>query len=371
MEENKVEEQNGESQKRLIDLMKELSEIRASNMKLSFAIDTREFMQQLDDMTKGLRDGIAVMAKYYGTKAQKLAAEYVDGQKKAEQVKAYEDKIDKLRARYKKGLRAISKKRVSLENREEELLIELDGLAEDRGEIETRAGTILMRMNNLVQRRDTLKQMAAQIANDDDPQLEEQLEAISGELNVIKAKYAQYEAQIRQMQKKQQEIEQREQAARQELNDVADLLEANKQERERYKEANKGIIQEIETNKKERKSVIALMPQQNIFQRMIGALVNKINGLNKFKEQVSIRVDEMANGIPLDEENENSDNAVETISEIIIQARAARDDMIAKLQKKLEAKRAKNKVLQERREAQNNNALDTPGENGDSTELDL
>lgn len=334
-----MEQNNNDSKKRVIDLLRILAEIQDANLKLTFA-SARELKGKADEVTGKVKKTVVEMAKPYGAKARKLAEDYIDGEKKAEEIKDFEARVHELTREYYSGLNKIMTERKSLEIKEYKLSLYLTELQERRSTIIANGKPRVDTFKKIHAERQELMKRTTTMLENSTPNLEENLEYITRELKRTKAAYEVAKEQVMRVHSGYETVNGKIQQAKVELQDIRRKIEATKRAEKKYKEDKECVLEEIETNSAWRKETIALMPKQNKVQRMLGSLFSRINGPHKFRETIAGRVGELTKKLP-----ENVQGPIytvtETVTQMASQARTMKYDMIDKAQATLDKKQAK------------------------------
>lgn len=342
-----MEENNNESQKKLMDLLKELAVIQADNMKLSFAIKARDARDTIEDKIQGVKDTIMEKSRAYGTKARKLAADYIEGEKGDRLIQSLEVTMDEIKNRYTDMLLGLNDEIANLETEEYELVLQVYELKNEVARKRMLIESLTAENSKMIQKREEImKEFQEAKLNHDD----EKLSKVSEEFRHTIGPYKKYREQKAQLQ---QEIAINEEMAE---NMESILEQVRKGIKNKLNEYNTKKI-EWYLSKRNLQSQIdnvqSMIPQQNKLQKFVGSLLMKINGTKKFSRDVIDKVKEETLRITTEEipriANETKDTAVKPIKQIISKARDKKYAIIDKVQKRLDAKKQRNIELSQTR----------------------
>lgn len=342
-----MEENNNESQKKLMDLLKELAAIQADNMKLSFAIKVRETRDIVEDRIQGVKDTIMEKSRAYGAKARKLAADYVEGARGAEVVQNLEETMIEVKDRYMEMLLGMSDEIADLETEEHELILQIHELQSDIASKRMRIETLTVENAKLIKRREEIKKEFQEAKENND---NEKLSRISEEFRHTIGPYRKYREQKAQLY---QDIS----TSKEMIENMESILEQIRKVMQNKKNEFKYKKVEYYLSKRNLQAQIdnaqSMIPQQNKLQKFVGAMLMKVNGTKKFSRDVIDKVKEETVRITTEEipriANETKDTAVKPIKQIISKARDKKYAIIDKVQKRLDAKKQKNIELSQTR----------------------
>lgn len=342
-----MEENNNESQKKLIDLLKELAAIQADNMKLSFAIKARETRDIIDDKIQSVKDTINERAKAYGARARKLAEDYVAGENGAELIQNLEETMIELKNRYTEMLLGISDEIANLETEEYELTLQIYELKEEIARKKMMIGVLTAENSKLIQKRENIMKefQEAKLTHDN-----EKLSRVSEEFRHTIGPYKKYREQKAQLQ---QEISINEEMV-ENMEKILEQIRRGIDNKENDYNAKKIEWYLSKRNLQEQiDNAQSMIPQQNKFQKFVGSILMKINGTKKFSRDVIDKVKEETLRITTEEipriANETKDIATKPIKQIISKARDTKYAIIDKVQKRLDAKKQRHIELSQTR----------------------
>ena len=260
---------------KIVSLVKELMEIQAKNAILTTKIFAREGKEQIQDKTSKMKETMLEQAKKYGKKAEELAQNYNNTEQNKESIVAsYQSSLADLQKKYEERLQDAVKEKERWQEREQRTILKQQEMMEEHHSV----------LENQ-EYKDYKIEEAGKIA-------EIRLELEKGNLDGVTAKTEQLkkmkkESPFGQMEQALKEIDEKRQK-------IQDILVACDQE---IKNCEKERDQNIEQLTIDQNKQLAMVPKQNVWQRMVGKLWNKLNGVGKFKQQVidqlSQKVDSM------------------------------------------------------------------------------
>lgn len=260
------EQKNNEelSNKRLLDLLTELAEVQAENAILNAKIFVREGKEQVKGKVAEISNAMQEQAKMYGKKAQELAQQYSENSKeKGNVIQEYEQALFEINAEYAKRMKVIMGEKQDLQAEEQQTYSDEKILKLENKKIR-RSPEYLQHMEQEKRLASEIKKALAQGDLDAVTQKTEELKALKTQNPLVKN-----EAQIGEVQTRRNEIGAL-------LEECEEGIEACRHER----------FEKIEEITLDKNNQLAVIPKQNIVQKIFGNLFNKINGLAKFKSSV-------------------------------------------------------------------------------------
>ena len=262
---------NGDmSDKKLLDLLTDLAQIQTEIAILDARIFAREGKEQVEEKAAEISESIQEKAKMYGKKAQALAEEYSrNSEQRGSIIQEYTQALFEINEEYAKRMKTIMVEKQDLQTEEQETYCE-----EKRLRLENKK---IKKSPEYLQYEEQEKNLTSEIkralAKGDLQTVTQKTE----ELKALKAKnpLTINENQIGEVQARREEIAQL-------IKECEENLEACKDERH-------DKIEEITSDKNNQ---LAVIPKQNIVQKIFGNLFNKLNGLAKFKDSVIANITE-------------------------------------------------------------------------------
>lgn len=328
-EASEILEEEVQKQAKISELLKQLSLQQLSIAKISAAIFLREGKDKIVDKTKELKDTIKKSAKSFGAKAEKYAEDYINAkEEKNSLLKAYEEMLNNIDENYKASFEYFENAKIGWENVEFEAITEIEKAKDERTNVKNSEEykNYVMEKNRLIS--------------------EIQDAATREDMETIRAKTIELEQYIDQnpLTKYDEKIKIAEDLKEQARNNI-EYCEDSIQETRRSRN------NEINDLAMQRDEAIAGLVKQNIFQKTIGMLFNKFNGISKFKNNVIEKISETIQK-NFDEFKERRATAKELREEKKEQKaeekRLRKEEIIAKFEKSILDKQEKINELNER-----------------------
>lgn len=370
-----MEDKSQDNKPRFFQVLKELAELQATNMKLQAAIFIRESKEQVDEKVADMAHVIRESAKDYGKKAEKLAEEYAKGkQGKEDVISRYRECLEQINEEYSETMMDIFEKKQELE--EDEITLDNHEYA--------------------------LKQRKKEIAKS--PEYKEHKK--QEKLLVKDIKKATSDGRLEeatQMIEELSELQRNDSLARvnstlEKIKETRDIIEEELKEcNAQIKECKRDRVNAIKEATSDKNIELQNIDKASIARRLLGGILNRINGVNRFKniviKSIGGKVDKLAQEVlPVIKENaekkreeaserfqdvrtrivERAQAGIETITEvkdfvgdkakdvadrgrstfsnIIQRGREAKERMITTMQKRVEDKKEKVAELQEQYE---------------------
>ena len=266
MEEQKKYEEA--SNKRVLDLLTELAQVQSDNALLMAQIFVREGRNQVKGKVDALVGEIQEQSKSFGRKAQTLAQQYKDNRgQKGDILQAYEQALFEINAEYAKRMKVVMGEKQDLEVAEQETYSDEKLLRLERRRIKN-SPEYLKHMEEEKRLSSEIKKAFAHGELDVVTQKTEELKSLRAQNPLTKI-----EAQIGEVQTRRDEIGVL-------LGECEEGIEACRHER----------FEKIEEIKLDKNNQLAVIPKQNLVQKIFGNLLNRVNGLSKFKNGVEANI---------------------------------------------------------------------------------
>lgn len=267
-----------EPQKRkLLSLMRKLSEVQANNMMLTAKITARSGKEQVNEKVSAAKEKIELGAKRYGQKMEKIQEQYnLNKEEKGNILFEYKESLEEINNEYEERIKLALDQKQELEVEEQNLLLEETELKNAKEEMKLSP--------EYKEYKENEEKRIIEIKNDLD----------HGNLDDVGIK----NEELKQYKKNNPLVKYNEaiEAVRNQRHEISDLIEKCEQEIEAYEEAREMHINEVAEDKDNK---LALIQKQSLIQKMTGMLFNRINGAKKFKDNVmdviSKKVDKIKN----------------------------------------------------------------------------
>lgn len=322
---NNMQDKNDQTTtKELVALIKELAQIQAENAKISAQIFAREGKEQIANKTNEMKDKIMEQAKIYGQKAEKVQETYnLNKETKSNILQKYKDSLAEIQEQYETRNESIMQEKSDWQNEEQATMLKEHELKQQRKEIK--------RSPEYAQQVKEEKELAKEIKKALD----------EGDLDLVTAK----NEELKRLKEKNplikcdNEIED----IQQQRNEIQEIISQCEREMEECKDERDNSIDEA-TQDKDNK--LMEMKKQNIFQKMTGAIMNKLNGAKRFKDNVIKKASEKI-GYIKDEKlpevkqetagkiNNFKENMTEKREQLIDKGRETKEQLMQKAETKL------------------------------------
>lgn len=256
--------------KELLALIKELAYIQMCNTMISAQIFAREGKEQIADKVNGMKDKIMEQAEVFGQKAKKVEETYnLNKESKNNILQEYRESLGLIEEQYELRSEAVLEERSDWQDEEQATMLKESELKQDRKQIK--------KSPQYIEQVKEEKALAKEIKKALDEGDLDTVTVKNEELKRLKAKNP--------LTKCDQEIE-KIQHQREQIQKMISLCE---QELESCENDRYNSIEQV-TQDKDNK--LMEMKKQNIFQKIAGAVMNKINGAKRFKDNVIKKVAE-------------------------------------------------------------------------------
>lgn len=359
-----MNEKEQENKPKLIQMLMELAELQAVNMKLQAAIFLREARNQVDEKVSNAVQSMQESAKAYGRKAEKLAQEYAEGkQGKEDVISRYEECLEDINEEYADELKQIFEEQQELQEYDMDLANKEYELKQDK-----KAVAKSPEYKEFRTKIENLKKEAKQALN-------------SGRFEVAEQK----SAELRELEENNPltKINSQIESAREERRVIRDQLKECKMQIEECKNQR---FEAIEEATRDKNTELENLNKTTGVRRVLGAILNRLNGANRFKNMVIDAMEGKVNEISTEvlpkvraavekgteESKKRAQNVREGITEmaeagistigsvknravekgkatfqnIAQRGRDAKNSIITRMQKKLETKRERTAELQ-------------------------
>lgn len=322
----------------LLKLIKELADIQASNAIITARIFAREGKEQIADKTNQMKNKVMEQAKSYGKKAEDLANTYTNNkEEKGNILQEYQESLEDIQEEYEARMDSIVEEKVKWQDEEQATMLKEKELKEDRKQIKK------------------TPEYAEQVKQEKALTKEIKQALDEGDLNTVATKNEELKKLKEQnpLLKCDKEIEEVQQS-RQEILDVINMCD---KEIEECREDRDNSIDEVTAD---RDNKLAVMKKQNVFQKMAGAILNKMNGVKRFKDNIVAKVEKKIENIrtetiPAIKETVSSkkqqfaENMQEKKTAILDKGRETKEQLMQKAENKLRASIEKGKQIKEQR----------------------
>lgn len=259
---------NQVSTKELLALIKELACIQMYNTIISAQIFAREGKEQIDDKVNGMKDKIMEQAEVFGQKAKKVEETYsLNKENKNNILQEYRESLDLIEEQYEIRSQAILQERSDCQDEEQATMLKESELKQNRKQIKKSPQYI----EQVKQEKALAKEIKKALDEGDLDTVtikNEELKRLKAENPLMKC-----DQEIEKVQQQREQIQQMISLCEQELENCAN---------ERY--------DNIEQVTQDKDNKLMEMKKQNIFQKIAGAVMNKINGAKRFKDNVMQKV---------------------------------------------------------------------------------
>ena len=252
------------SNKRLLDLLAELAQVQAENAMLSAKIFVREGREQIQGKVVDLSKIIYEQAENYGKKAQELAKQYTENsEQKGNIIEQYRQALLDIDAEYAKRMKTIMIEKEDWQAEEQEAYADEKNLRLEHKKIKESP--------EYHEHMEEEKRLASEIKRALDRGDLDTVTQKTEELKELKQKnpLKQNEEQIEIVQERRQIIAQFLEECQQDLEDCRN---------ERF--------EQIEGITADKNNQLAIIPKQNVIQKVFGKIFNRLNGFSKFKNNV-------------------------------------------------------------------------------------
>lgn len=250
--------------KELLALIKELAYIQMCNTMISAQIFARAGKDQIDDKVNGMKDKIMKQAEVFGQKAKKVEETYnLNKESKNNILQEYRESLELIEEQYEIRSQAILQERSDCQDEEQATMLKENELKQNRKQIK--------KSPQYIEQVREEKALAKEIKKALDEGDLDTVTVKNEELKRLKAKNP--------LMKCDQEIEKIQQQREQ----IQEMISQCEQELENCEEDRYNSIEQV-TQDKDNK--LMEMKKQNIFQKIAGAVMNKISGAKRFKDNV-------------------------------------------------------------------------------------
>lgn len=276
---------------RLVDLLKRLTEVQAQSALIGAKKIAKGMQNETTKQLTGLRNYIKEQADMYGQSKEDIESV----------VEHYNEVLSKARIAYKEERDAIIEEKNDHEVEEHEAVAEYEGTKEEffemRKQPEYQETEVAKRTREIAKLR---KDGRRQEATAKSKELEDYKNGLGKEKKFLETKInmlmssddpSRY-SQINEISQKLEAIQKEEEIANKHTN-VMDAKETLRMAREETKRLDKELENCKEEFKKQKEEILgdketslAKVDKQNVFQKMIGKIANKIGGKKKFQERV-------------------------------------------------------------------------------------
>lgn len=290
---SEVENQNEQiSAKELLALIKELAQIQAYNAMISAQIFAREGKNQINDKANDMKDKIMQQAVIFGQKAKKVEETYsLNKENKSNILQEYKESLLEIQEQYEIRNQAILRERTDWQNEEQATMLKEHELKQNRKKIKKSP----QYDEQMKQEKALAKEIKKALDKGDLDTVTEKNE----ELKRLKARnpLTRCEQEIGRVQKLRKEIQQ--------------MIVLCEKELENCEKDRNNRIEEA-TQDKDNK--LMEIKKQNVFQKIAGGFMNKINGAKRFKDNVIKKVAEKVGYIKNEKFPEIKQDTAEKIS---------------------------------------------------------
>ena len=260
------EQKNNQEQnhKKLLELLAELTEVQATNAAITAKIFAREGKEQIEGKAEEMAKLMQEQAKMYGKKAQELAEQYsANSDQKENIIQEYKQALFEISAEYEKRMKVMMVEKQELQAEEQQTYADEKALKLESKEIK-KSPEYSKHIEEEKMLESAIRKALSKGELDVVTQKTEELKSLRA-----KNPLAKNESKIAEVQTRRKEI--------------ASLLEECEKSIEACKNERFEKIEEVTADKNNQ---LALMPKQNVVQKIFGNLFNRLNGFNKFKNNV-------------------------------------------------------------------------------------
>lgn len=272
--------------KKILGLLKRLSEVQASRALMAAKIFTRETKDQVQSKVEKLKSDMIEKAQIYGQKAKEYAENYENGEiEKQNVISEYEQLLSEVNEEYSAQLKNVLEEKNKLEVLESKLYSKELSLRKQREEKRNSPEYL----EYLKKQRDIKEKIDSCYSNEDFDKVSEKIE---------QAKELKRQNPLIELDDKIQQFEEK-------IGEVSECIkECNKEIEYIYKSRE----QKIEEITKDRDTKLVETKPKTLAEKIFGKLFSKFNGINKFKNNViskiSQRIGKIRNEeLPLIKEN--------------------------------------------------------------------
>lgn len=270
LETNDNTQNNQVTTKELLALIKELAQIQMYNTIISAQIFAREGKEQIDDKVNEMKDKIMEQAGIFGQKARKVEETYnLNKETKNNILQEYRESLAQIEEQYEIRSQAILQERRDCQDEEQATMLKENELKQNKKQMK--------KSPQYIEQVREEKALAKEIKKALDEGDLDTVTAKNEELKRLKAKNP--------LMKCDQEIEKIQQQREQ----IQQMISLCEQELENCENDRYNSIEQV-TQDKDNK--LMEMKKQNILQKIAGAVMNKINGAKRFKDNVIQKVAE-------------------------------------------------------------------------------
>lgn len=249
--------------------MKELAVIRAQNALLIAKIFAREGKSKVADKATEMKDQVVEKAKIYGKKAQDMAENYNSNKaEKGNILQEYQEVLAEIEREYEDRMDAILEERSEWEEEEEITMLQEMDMRDNRKQIQ-KSPEYLQQMKQEKALKKEIKQALEQGDLDTVTAKNEELKALTEQNPLLKC-----DKEIAEIQQRREKIQQ--------------VIDMCNEEIEKCEEDRDHSIEEVTEDRDNQLAVV----KSNVFQKVAGFIINKVIGLNRFKNKVVDKIKE-------------------------------------------------------------------------------
>lgn len=250
------------------DLLKQLAEIQAANAKVNWQIFVKEGKEQVQEKVQSVKDEILEQAKIYGQKIEKIEQQYsINKEEEGSIIEQYRKVLSDINKEYGEQLKNIIAEKQEWQTEEQEAMVNQKKLQNERKEKEKSPEYKQYKEEE----KKLIKEAKAALEGKDPEIISKKTE----ELKNLRARNP-----LNKYDKKIDNIIQ-------DRKDIQQIIEECDKKIENCKENRAKGIEQVTRDKDNKLSV---MKKQNIIQKMLGSIFNKVNGTKKFKDEVIGRI---------------------------------------------------------------------------------
>lgn len=250
------------------DLLKQLAEIQAANAKVNWQIFVKEGKEQVQEKVQSAKDEILEQAKIYGQKIEKIEQQYsINKEEEGSIIEQYRKVLSDINKEYGEQLKNIIAEKQEWQTEEQEAMVNQKKLQNERKEKEKSPEYKQYKEEE----KKLIKEAKAALEGKDPEIISKKTE----ELKNLRARNP-----LNKYDKKIDNIIQ-------DRKDIQQIIEECDKKIENCKENRAKDIEQVTRDKDNKLSV---MKKQNIIQKMLGSIFNKVNGTKKFKDAVIGRI---------------------------------------------------------------------------------
>ena len=241
-----------------------MTEVQATNAAITAKIFAREGKEQIEGKAEEMAKLMQEQAKMYGKKAQELAEQYsANSDQKENIIQEYKQALFEISAEYEKRMKVMMVEKQELQAEEQQTYADEKALKLESKEIK-KSPEYSKHIEEEKMLESAIRKALSKGELDVVTQKTEELKSLRA-----KNPLAKNESKIAEVQTRRKEI--------------ASLLEECEKSIEACKNERFEKIEEVTADKNNQ---LALMPKQNVVQKIFGNLFNRLNGFNKFKNNV-------------------------------------------------------------------------------------